>query len=444
MRTDQNASSSVAGYKKAPVGRSKTVKNHRVKLGSNYGGHLAKKHHTMSHNRCEKTFGQTTIRVHKIGASSFTNPISKQSRMTEPEKKKGLVGLQNLGFTCYGNAALQSLRHVQRLCWIFTKGRFDTLFKKDAQGKLLLQQRVAISFADVLEQQDNGVKGGVLRPAGFWKMVRDSIEDTVYEQFRISAPHDAHEFIMYMLETLHESLAMEVDMQIVKKNPKTEEEKRQVLALETWKQSFTKEYSPLVDLFYGLFHVQIICKNCNSVSHKWETFNTIKVSVPKNTDTVPNLLDLMTKEFEGEEIEGYHCEKCSPTRTTAQKLISLWRLPQTLILCMKRFSYDGRKIHTKIQAPWSSALELKTLFSKESPEKDGMTSYSLRSIVDHHGGSGGGHYTAQCKDKLDDKWHVYDDESVHSIKEPTLGESTYVLFYEKLTSDSQKALPSHP
>lgn len=360
------------------------------------------------------------------------------------EKKKGLVGLQNLGYTCYGNAVLQSLRHIQRLCWIFTKGRYDTLLKKDAQGKLLLQQRVAISFADVLEQQENGMKGGVLRPAGFWKLARDSIKDTVYEQFCISAPHDAHEFLMYMLETLHESLAMEVDMQIVKKNPKTEEEKRQILALETWKQSFTKEYSPLVDLFYGLFHIKIVCKNCNSISHKWETFNTIKVSVPKHTEEIPELLQLMTKEFENEEIEGYHCEKCSPTRTTAQKLVSLWRLPQTLIVCMKRFSYDGRKIHTKIQVPWSSPLDLETLFSKESPEKDGITKFSLRAIIDHHGGSGGGHYTSQCKDKTDGSWYKYDDESVYSIPQPTVGESTYVLFYEKLTGDSQKALPSHP
>lgn len=363
--------------------------------------------------------------------------------MTE-EKKKGLVGLQNLGLTCYGNSVLQCLRHVPKIPWIFTKGRYDTLFKKDTTGKLLAQQRVSISFADVLEQQENGLKGGILRPAGFWKLARDSVEDTVYEQFRMTAPHDAHEFLMYMLETLHESVAMEVDMQIVKKNPKTAEEGRLIQALETWKQSFTKEYSPLVDLFYGLFHVQITCRSCNSISHRWETFNTIKVAVPKNTDEIPGLLSLMAKEFEGEEIQGYSCDKCSPERTTAQRTISIWRLPQTLILCMKRFNYDGKKIHTKIQAPCSTPLELQSLFSKESPEKNANTSYTLRSIIDHHGGSGGGHYTAQCKDKNDGLWYIYDDESVYHENEPRIGESTYVLFYERLTSDSQKVQSSRP
>ena len=62
------------------------------------------------------------------------------------------------------------------------------------------------------------------------------------------------------------------------------------------------------------------------------------------------------------------------------------RLPQTLILCLKRFTYDGRKIHIKV----TLALDLVTLFSEESPEKGATTQYVLRSIVDHYGGAGGG------------------------------------------------------
>jgi ubiquitin C-terminal hydrolase len=70
-------------------------------------------------------------------------------------------------------------------------------------------------------------------------------------------------------------------------------------------------------------------------------------------------------------------------------------------------------------------------FSNESPEREGKTSYSLRGIVDHHGGPRGGHYTAQCKDQAKDTWHLYDDETVHKLPSPMFGESTYMLFFER-------------
>ncbi len=353
---------------------------------------------------------------------------------TSGNSKKGVVGLTNLGLTCYANAVLQCLRHVERIPWLFTVGRFDTLFKKNATGRLEKQQKVVSSFADVLAQQETGFHPGVLRPAGFFGSLRNCVKDTLYEQFATTAPHDGHEFLMFMLETLHESISIEVDMQIMKRNPTTDEERRVIQALETWKQSFTKEYSPLVDLFYGLLHIQMHCEACGHISHKWETFNTLKMGVPKqNTDPPPDILQLLTQEFEGEVIEDYSCDKCSPTRTKARRSMRIWRLPQTLILCLKRFSYDGRKIHTRVTAPVSQPLSLVTLFSEESPEKGGITDYTLRAIVDHHGGAGGGHYTAQCKDKLSSEWYIYDDEHSHAVQAPFIGESTYILFYERAT-----------
>jgi len=82
--------------------------------------------------------------------------------------------------------------------------------------------------------------------------------------------------------------------------------------------------------------------------------------------------------------------------------------------------------------PTIEPLMLKDLFSIESPERDAITEYSLRAIIDHHGTSGGGHYTAQCKDKLSNVWYVYDDENTGITPAPMIGESTYVLFWERV------------
>jgi ubiquitin C-terminal hydrolase len=353
------------------------------------------------------------------------------------EERKGVVGLKNLGLTCYANATLQCLRHLARIPWIFTQGRYDTLLKKDATGKRLLQQDVSKSFSEIIQMQEEGKSPGVLRPAGFWNAMRASVHDSsVYGHFAQTAPHDAHEFLMYMLETLHESISISVDMQIMKSPPTNESEKRIVHALEVWKKEFSKAYSPLVDLFHGLLHMRTACLRCGSVSHRWETFNTLKACVPTRSaenDTNPvDLIEMMKEEMKSEDIEGYSCDTCSPTRTTAHRETAIWRLPQTVIICLKRFTYDGRKIHTRVKMPTIEPLMLKHLFSIESPEKDAITEYSLRAIIDHHGTSGGGHYTAQCKDKLSNVWYVYDDENTGITPAPMIGESTYVLFWERV------------
>ena len=224
-------------------------------------------------------------------------------------------------------------------------------------------------------------------------------------------------------------------MQIMKSPPTTDSEKRVVEALEVWKKEFSKQYSPLVDLLYGLLHMRTRCLTCGHVSHRWETFNTLKAAVPtRNAENDANPVDLIAmlkEELKGEDIEGYSCDKCSPVRTTAHRDTAVWRLPQTLIICLKRFTYDGRKIHTKVKVPTVEPFNTRPLFSEESHEKDAVTDYTLRSIVDHHGGSGGGHYTAQCKDKITNTWYIYDDETPSAIPLPIVGETTYVLFYER-------------
>ena len=428
VKKDQDAAASASVYTLVPAGHLKMMKSHREEQENNYGYHQIREYHTLNHNRAQTSL---SISTRKIESSSFSTPhLTKMA-----DDKKGIVGLRNLGLTCYANATIQALRHVQRIPWIFKEGRYDTLLKKDATGKRLLQQEVTKSFADVIQLQEEGTAPGILRPAGFWSAMKGCVRgSTVYGHFANTAPHDAHEFLMFMLETLHESVSLIVDMQIMKSPPVTETEKRVVEALEVWKKEFSKEYSPLVDLFHGLLHLRTRCLTCNNVTHRWETFNTLKGVVPQRTaanDASPvDLISMLREEMKGEDIEGYSCDKCA-ARTTAHRDAAIWRLPQTVIICLKRFTYDGRKIHTRVKVPTVETMNLKDLFSDESPEKDAITEFSLRAIVDHHGGAGGGHYTAQCKDKLSNGWYIYDDENAHSLQAPTVGETTYVLFYER-------------
>jgi ubiquitin C-terminal hydrolase len=342
-----------------------------------------------------------------------------------------LGGIVNMGNTCYANSVLQAFRHCGKIPWIFETGKFNTLFSRDPSPKRKAQQGLATTFADVMTLLQKCKRGQSVRPADFWNKLHILIRDTQFEQFIQKRPHDSHEMYLCLLDVLHESISQNVAMKITRPPPVIETDRHCIKALETWKRDFEKMYSPLVDLFYGLTHIVVECQECHTKSHSWETFSTLKVHVSR-TGT-PTLDEMFQEEFKPEVIEGYACDTCAPKRQNATKTVSIWRLPYYPVIVLKRFSFDGSKIQTPI-APLPAGgqvMSFQKYFSKESPEYAVNTTYSLHSIVDHHGFAGGGHYTAQCKSVSDSKWHIFDDDSVHPLAGPQVGSSTYMLWFER-------------
>jgi ubiquitin C-terminal hydrolase len=352
-----------------------------------------------------------------------------------PSPLKGYGGLVNMGLTCYANATIQCLRHTIKLPWLLEEGKYNTLFEKEPNEKRQKKQELVKTFAQVVQLLAKCERGQSVRPADFWNKVKPVVYDTMYEHLAEKAPHDSHEFYLFLLETVNEALATEVEMRILRSNPSTPEERLIQGALESWQREFSKEYSPIVDMFYGLGHWRTTCEKCSNVSHRWESFNSLKVSVPPGGFTAEpkSILELLEAEKRPETIEEYQCDTCA-AKTTAHRSYSVWRLPQTVVLVLKRFTPQGLKIHTPVAPLKHAKIDFASYFSKESPEREGITTYNLRSIIDHHGSSAGGHYTAQAKHRDDEKFYLYDDEGVQEMpggKGPIYGDSTYMLFLER-------------
>ena len=344
-----------------------------------------------------------------------------------------LGGLINMGLTCYANAVLQALRHCKKIPWIFEEGRYNTLFLKEPANMLIKQQAFTASFASVIQLLQQCKRGQNVRPADFWMKFGPCVKDTGFEHLRIKMPHDSHEFYLCILDILHEALAQETDMRIIRAPPVTPTDMHCIQALEVWRKQFTKQYSPLVDLFYGLQHIIVTCSNCKHQSHRWETFTSLKATIHQTNDH-PTIFELLKDEFKPETITDYECEKCRPVRQTAVQTVSIWRLPYYLTFVIKRFTMNGMKVNTQI-APLpkqGEEVSFEAFFSEESPEKVEKQTYRLHSIVDHHGGAGGGHYTAQCRSMEDStKWQLFDDESVNEIPSAVFGSTTYMMWFER-------------
>lgn len=133
----------------------------------------------------------------------------------------------------------------------------------------------------------------------------------------------------------------------------------------------------------------------------------------------------------------WYCPKCKEHRQATKKL-DLWRLPDILVVHLKRFSFSRfmkNKLDTFVNFPVHN-LDL----TKYVQQKIGIPQsfiYELYAVSNHYGGLGGGHYSAYAKLIEEDSWYHFDDSHVSSVKEEEIKTSAaYVLFYQRVRCDS--------
>ena len=304
---------------------------------------------------------------------------------------------------------------------------------------------------------------GAVPTKPFWSAMIPVAMKEGFEQFRVPIPHDAHEFLVFILDQIHEALSEKVTMTIRPPLENTQKTRDAASALGFWKSAFEKSYSPMVDLLFGLLRKSVTCEVCKNESVTWETMNIHKVCVPKQADRPLGLLDLMREECKGETIDEYACDHCiasaakeaakeaasdekqekpAPVRTKANKTLSYWRLGNWVIVTLKRNENNGRKINTIIDIP--KKIEFGELFHPNSEEASAKASYELFSTIEHHGSPGGGHYTSHAKHSVTEKWTFYDDESGIEVPDVRINNSTYVVMYRKATSSTASSLAASP
>jgi ubiquitin carboxyl-terminal hydrolase 2/21 len=345
------------------------------------------------------------------------------SQSSEDSKKemRGVLGLANLGNTCYMNAVIQAWRNCPE--WtLFCKNNTVDEHVKDKESN---HAKFLFAYKELLQSLWAGTGPAYVKPLGFYDHLRHIVKGTIYEDFVRRTPQDAHEYLVWMLDQMYMATQKEVEIRI---NNEAALPPMVLSAVKGWKSAFEKQYSPLTDLIFGLYRIQYVCHGCKATHTRWETFNVLKVSLARGPAgiTLP-LKQCVEKELEPEEIEGYMCDACKQ-RCNTTKTTCIWRLPKVLIVTLKRFTPMG----TKDGAPLNydgEPLSLGSLFADESGEETRNKNYKCFATVDHHGNHMGGHYTAQAMSPVWHKWHLYDDESAHMLEKPKYGHSTYILMF---------------
>ncbi|CAD6266820.1 unnamed protein product [Miscanthus lutarioriparius] len=132
----------------------------------------------------------------------------------------------------------------------------------------------------------------------------------------------------------------------------------------------------------------------------------------------------------------WYCPGCKEHQQASKKL-DLWRLPEILIIHLKRFSYSRytkNKLETFVDFPICD-LDLSKYIGHRC--QDVPHNYRLYAISNHYGSLGGGHYTAYVYHEGKKRWYDFDDRHVGPITEDSIKTSAaYVLFYRRIQEDS--------
>lgn len=139
----------------------------------------------------------------------------------------------------------------------------------------------------------------------------------------------------------------------------------------------------------------------------------------------------------------WYCPSCKKHQQASKKL-DLWRLPEVLVIHLKRFSYNRytkNKLEALVDFPIHGLdLSKYIIYSTQEPSNR----YELYAISNHYGNMGGGHYTAYVYHEAEDKWYDFDDRHVSHVSQDSIKSSAaYVLFYKKVhatVSETQSML----
>ncbi|XP_038706727.1 ubiquitin carboxyl-terminal hydrolase 8 isoform X1 [Tripterygium wilfordii] len=152
---------------------------------------------------------------------------------------------------------------------------------------------------------------------------------------------------------------------------------------------------------------------------------------PQESISLYKCLEAFLKEEPLGPEDMWYCPSCKKHQQASKKL-DLWRLPEILVIHLKRFSYSRfmkNKLEAYVDFPVDD-LDLSTYISY----KNGQLShrYMLYAISNHYGSMGGGHYTAFVHHG-GDRWYDFDDSHVHPISQDKIKTSAaYVLFYRRV------------
>ena len=389
-----------------------------------------------------------------------------------------LVGLKNVGATCYMNATLQCLLNLKKFVNFF-KYKLKSEHLRKIKNKRYTN--LTESFKYLIENVWMTPGNNYYLPKYNSKNANNRyfIPKKFKEKISIMNPlfqgaqaNDAKDLVNFLIMTLHEELNKADNNQNVNSSNILIDQSNRDLVLKNFSECFVKENMSLIsDLFYAMNNNVTECCNCHNKKYNFQIYFFLNFPLEEvrkfkiqmqvdqfcqsnqnmymmnqmmfqqnvsifqnnlnNTINTVNLDDCFLYNQKIENFSGPNAMYCNSCKIQAnayyRTLLSTG--PEILVIILNR----GKGKEFNVKCDFVQQLNLSNYIEM----KNTGFMYDLVGVVTHMGESGGsGHFIAVCRSPIDQQqWYKYNDDLVfpvgNFVTEVINYAMPYILFYQK-------------
>ena len=368
-----------------------------------------------------------------------------------------MIGLENLGKTCYMNSVLQCFSNISKLTNYFLDPSKQIYIKSNS--KTLIDEKepsITVEYKELIDNLWKGMPKVAYSPFKFKKVL-----GKLNALFKDDTAGDSKDLACYLIMEIHNELN-NIDTELGKKSAKNKkilDENKNVNPYDP-KEVFDyfinnfimNQNSIITEIFYGInrsmFECQVCKFNCIRsnikmplLKYNYENFfylefplNEVRKFVAQNMNMGMNyqninevtIYDCFNYNRKQNEMEGY-CERCGSDNAKIFSMTQIYSPPNIMMIIFNR----GKGLQYDIKVNFPLILDLSQIVLNCGPV------YELQGVIKHLGdNSASGHFIAYCRTPVpiyNNNWYCYNDNtvvesndwnSIHNVKH------NYILFYQ--------------
>ena len=350
------------------------------------------------------------------------------------KNKPILIGLNNIGATCYMNASLQCLSNTKKLTEYFLTNY------EDNKNKIMSHQYYKL-IKHLWNEENNNIS---YSPNSFKEVL--SKENPLFAGI---AANDAKDLINFLIERLHQELNIALKNNSVDNYIQIDQTNEAAVFNDFVKDFNTNFNSPISRCFYGILETKSQCQGCKIIKYNFQVYSFLEFPLQQVNQYYFNngKRPLLTNDGKNPDVDLYECFEynrkidsmtgdnqmyCNQCNKLCDSLYStiLYSGPNYLIINLNRGK--GAVYECKVNFPNQLNIFNYLVYKTE------ISTYELYAVICHLGPSSmNGHFVAYCRNRIDGKWYLYNDAFVTPCtkKYQYNDGMPYILFYRALRSN---------